>query len=111
MYNAQIGYWLTLDPLLQIHSPYTFCANNPVRYVGPNGMWSMWNGGYGTNNPFEIADFLSVAKTNFKSNLNRNNAFFYVKNFYRLDQYPKRIMKNIHMMKTIFYIQLRYQGR
>lgn len=41
MYDNKIGRWLTQDPLAEKYhscSPYVFCANNPIRYVDPNGM-------------------------------------------------------------------------
>ncbi|MDR2126643.1 MAG: RHS repeat-associated core domain-containing protein, partial [Prevotellaceae bacterium] len=41
MYDSQTGRWLTQDPLAENFysvSQYAYCANNPVRYIDPNGM-------------------------------------------------------------------------
>ena len=39
-YSASTGRWLSMDPLSENYysvSPYTFCANNPVNFVDPDG--------------------------------------------------------------------------
>jgi RHS repeat-associated protein len=40
MYDARVGRWLTIDPLLRKYpslSPYNFVSNNPLIFVDPNG--------------------------------------------------------------------------
>ena len=39
-YNSDLSIWLSVDPLVDKYpnlSPYTYCANNPVRLVDPDG--------------------------------------------------------------------------
>ena len=40
-YHSDLSIWLSVDPMSDKYpslSPYTYCANNPVRLVDPNGM-------------------------------------------------------------------------
>ena len=40
LYDPALGRWLTQDPLAEkhfAHSPYLFCAGNPMRFVDPRG--------------------------------------------------------------------------
>lgn len=40
-YDAAIGRFTTMDPMTEKYyavSPYTYCINNPVKYIDPNGM-------------------------------------------------------------------------
>ena len=47
-YDAALGRWFVVDPLAEKYystSPYTYCLNNPVKYVDPTGLstWVMQN--------------------------------------------------------------------
>ena len=40
LYDPALGRWLSQDPMAEkyyLHSPYLFCAGNPVRFVDPTG--------------------------------------------------------------------------
>jgi RHS repeat-associated protein len=45
-YDPTVGRFMTMDPLAEKYysvSPYAYCANNPVRYIDPNGMSYTYN--------------------------------------------------------------------
>ena len=52
-YSSDLSIWLSVDPMSDKYpslSPYTYCANNPVKLVDPNGeevgqYWD-WDGNY-----------------------------------------------------------------
>ena len=48
-YDPTLGRWFNIDPALQFTNPYTYCANNPVMYVDPNGEWTKVYPIYGDN--------------------------------------------------------------
>ena len=36
-YDPQLGRWMAVDPVDEFHSPYLYCANNPIRMIDPDG--------------------------------------------------------------------------
>lgn len=39
-YDTALGRWLNIDPLSNNHygvSPYSYCLNNPMKYIDPDG--------------------------------------------------------------------------
>jgi RHS repeat-associated protein len=51
-YDPSLGMWFNVDPMAELeisNTPYNYCANNPVNYIDPNGMWKQhidaWGGG------------------------------------------------------------------
>ena len=46
-YDPVLGRWHTMDLMAEKYykiSPYTYCLNNPILLIDPNGMWPTWGG-------------------------------------------------------------------
>ena len=56
MYDPQLGRFHTIDPLLGLTlsvTPYHYCLNNPIIYIDPTGMYTIYDL---DGNPHEIGD-------------------------------------------------------
>ena len=74
-YSSDLSIWLSVDPMSDKYpslSPYTYCANNPIKLVDPNGEkvgdYRDWNGkllgtdGINDKNVYFISDKASLKK-------------------------------------------------
>lgn len=59
-YNSDLSIWLSVDPMADKYpsmSPYTYCANNPVRLVDPDGReWEIGNEKYNPGQSYNGKD-------------------------------------------------------
>jgi hypothetical protein len=56
-YDARIARWQNIDPLCEKYysiSPYVYCANNPIRFIDPNGKVIKLPKGTSTENIYRV---------------------------------------------------------
>gem|GEM_PF-4705751 len=56
-----------MDPLADSYhsySPYNYALNDPIGKLDPNGMWVETAGGWSTNDPSDIAEFMQQMQGN-----------------------------------------------
>jgi len=39
-YDPEVGLWISVDPMNEFFSPYTYAGNNPIRFTDPTGLLS-----------------------------------------------------------------------
>lgn len=82
LYDSNIGRWLQTDPLASDYpniGPYTFCANNPMNVIDPNGMALSTHTDI---NGYVISVFDDGDLGVYRHNLNNEDAKKEVKEFY-----------------------------
>jgi RHS repeat-associated protein len=55
MYDQQLGRFWHVDPKSELFrhlNSYTYCLNNPILFVDPDGMKAQWNGLYGKDSKY-----------------------------------------------------------
>jgi hypothetical protein len=67
--------WTTPDPLMQYHSGYIYCGNNPISFFDPDGLWSQTDSGYYTNDPADITRFYNYLVGTPGASMNDVNRF------------------------------------
>jgi len=50
-YDPQLGRWWQVDPADEQYSPYTYCANNPICALDPDGKYLVFINGQHDHNP------------------------------------------------------------
>lgn len=88
-YDPVLGRWHTMDLMAEKYykiSPYTYCLNNPILLVDPNGMWPTWGGisrGFSDALSFTsgairaVADNILLGQTSFRETGMYSNASAY----------------------------------
>ena len=81
-YSSDLSIWLSVDPMSDKYpslSPYTYCANNPVKLVDPNGeeinpIYDLNGFFLGTDDKGLQGEEILMKREHFKQNMDHNTA-------------------------------------
>lgn len=82
-YDPGIGRWITQDPLSEMTpgtSPYTFCLNNPVKFIDPQGLSPVYSTAgrlLGTDDNGLQGPAIVMDQKNFKQGMKHDEAVLY----------------------------------
>ena len=83
-YSSDLSVWLSVDPMAAKYpslSPYTYCANNPVRVVDPNGDTLLPSAAFQASPYYMVYQNLNQTNSVYKRSVNQyqganNNLYF-----------------------------------
>jgi RHS repeat-associated protein len=82
-YDARIGRFISTDPLESSSSPYTYCSNNPMRFIDPNGEFQISSESAEEYSQFLLMLFSYAQNMAYGNNIGNRNvlyAFRYLNN-------------------------------
>ncbi|WP_264509585.1 RHS repeat-associated core domain-containing protein [Flavobacterium sp. N1719] len=82
-YDAALGRWMNIDPKAETSrrwNPYTYCYNNPLRFVDPDGMQATWKPDKNGNLIAEKGDNTKTLATYLDTTVDKAAKFKEIKN-------------------------------